>query len=525
MSRRHRSRYTIPLQGGRGGASSGGRLRLAAIVLLLAFAALAFLRRDETPIGSITDDAYYVEMARSLAAGLGPVVQVGPDVPANNPGLFPPGFPLLLSPLAHARPEALDALKLVPWLGALALLGLAWRLARDDDAATRLALLACIALNPWVVTWSVRVVSDLPFAALALGALLLTGRMSGNRPFSFATMAAVILLTGTAMLVRSIGLAVLLAILATLAQRRHWLRAGLLLTGIAATQAVLLLPGWSAGPAWLGDGYRAQLLAHHRGLGERAAFMANNLWGYLRELPVLMIPAFGQPLTAWLGPVAAALQTTLAIILVVLMARGAHHRLRDKSDDSLALLLWYLGFTTLALANFDGWPSGVQTRLLLPLLPLLWWLVLAAVPAGHLRRGIVVVTMVTCLAHNGWRVVHPLGAASVVAGRGFVDPGAGEEWIAANTAATDVVMAGDPLARHVRLNRPVIALGDPDFARMKARAVTFGARWLLLAPSVQGPPGRLDDAGERWGKVLQSEGWTPAWSDSLRAISIYRLPG
>jgi hypothetical protein len=504
---------------------SGARFRLAAIALLLAFAALTVLRRDETPVGSLTDDAYYIEMARSLAAGLGPVVEVGPDVPTGNPGLFPPGFPLLLSPLARAQPEALDALKLVPWLGALALLGLTWRLARDDDAATRLALLACLALNPWVVTWSVRVVSDLPFAALALGALLAARPLSRDRPLSIATMTAVILLTGAAMLVRSIGLAVLLAILATLARRRRWLRAGVLLTGVAVTQAVLWLPGWSAGAAWLSDGYRTQLMAHHRGFGERAAFMAGNLGGYLRELPVVMIPAFGQPLTARLGPAAAALQTMLAVMLLALLLRGAYHRLRDKADDSSALLLWYLGFTTLALANFDGWPSGVQTRLLLPLLPLLWWLVLAAVPAGHRRRGLLAAALLACLAHNGWRVAHPLGAASAVAGRGFVDPGAGADWIADHTAATDIVIATDPLPRHVRLNRPVIALGDPDLARMTAHAARYGARWLLLAPAVHGPPGRLDETGERWREVLQSAGWTPAWSDSLRAVSLYRLPG
>lgn len=504
-----------------------GRARAWLAALVLAFAALSTLRLAEVPVGSLTDDAVYIAMARSIAAGRGPVVQPGPDGPAANPGLFPPGFPLLLSPLARLQPQGLRLFTVVPWLGAAALLALGWRLARDDETAARLALLAGLALNPWLVAWSLRVASDLPFAALAAGALLAATRLVDERAPSKGRYATVILLTGGAMLVRSVGLAVLLAVLATLvirATRRRWRRAGAVLAGVAATQLVLLAPGWSAGAGWLGDGYRAQLVAHHAGIGERAAFMAGNLAGYAREVAALMIPAFGGPLTARLGPAAAAIQAATALGLIAMVALGARRRLRERRDASAALWLWYAGFTLLALANFQGWPSGVQVRLLLPLLPALWWWALAGAPRGRTRAALVVVAALAALGHNAWRVARPLEEASAVAGRGFVDPGDGGAWIAANTGPGDIIIAPDPLPRHVCLNRPVIALGEPDLADMQARAAEHGARWLLLAPSLQGPPRRLDDTGLRWRTLLRQAGWTPAWADSTLAVSVWRLP-
>ncbi len=506
-----------------------GGVRRGLTVVLVAFAVLVALRLDETPVGSLTDDAFYVAMARSLAAGHGPVVQAGPDAPAANPGLFPPGYPLMLAPLAFAQPHGLDLLKLVGVLASLAFVGLAWRLGRDDDSTHSVLILACVALNPWTVAWAGRITSDVPYAAIALAALLLGRGLVDGRAPSPRRYAAVVILAGLAMLTRTIGLAVLLAIVATLLGHRRWARAGVVLVGTAATQLVLLLPGWSAGVLWLGDGYRAQVLAHHAGPGARAAFMAHNLVGYAKELPVLMVPMFGRALDARLGAVAVWLQAAVAVALLALVAIGAVRRHRDAPDDATSpLLLWYAGFTLLALANFDGWPSGVQTRLLLPLLPALWWWALRGAPGAGVRAGLVIVALVACLGHNAWRVARPLEETSARAGHGFVDPGDGAAWIAANTAPGDVLMAQEPLARHVRLDHPVIALGEPgsnapDLAQMEARAARYGARWLLLAPALEGTPRRLDATGARWKALLSGAGRTPAWEDPALAISVYRV--
>ncbi|MBM4132066.1 hypothetical protein FJ250_13755, partial [bacterium] len=190
-----------------------GRALTAAVVL--AFALLVALRFDEAPVGAMTDDAIYVETARSLAEGLGPALNVGPDAPAADPGIFPPGFPLLLAPLALAFPASLAALKAVPLLAALLLLPLCRRLPAPDvgaDAvAARVALPALVLLNPWVVGWAGRVLSDLPYTALSLAALLLFEPWRrAPRPAAGSTL-RLALLAASALLVRSVGLALLLA--------------------------------------------------------------------------------------------------------------------------------------------------------------------------------------------------------------------------------------------------------------------------------------------------------------------------
>jgi hypothetical protein len=158
------------------------------------------------------------------------------------------------------------------------------------------------------------------------------------------------------------------------------------------------------------------------------------------------------------------------------------------------------------------------------LLPALWWWALRGAPGAGARAVLVVVALVACLGHNAWRVARPLEEASARAGHGFVDPGDGAAWITANTAPGDVIMAQEPLPRHVRLGRPVIALGEPDLVQMEARAARYGARWVLLAPSLEGTPRKLDAAGARWQALLAQTGRTPAWQDPARAISIYCLP-
>jgi hypothetical protein len=511
--------------------------RLGLVILLAAFALLAALRLNETPVGSLTDDAYYVAMARSLAAGHGPVVQPGPDVPAANPGLFPPGFPLLLAPLTRLRPDGLGLLKLVPLLGAFALLGLTWQLtARQvfrESTAQRLAVLAGVALNPWLVAWSGRITSDVPFAALALGALLVARPLAGGRDEPGpARYAAVIALTGLAMLTRGVGLAVLLALVTVLVARRRWTRAGIVLAGVALTQSVLLLPGWSAGSLWLGDGYQAQLLTHHAGVVARAAFMWNSLVGYINELATLLVPVFGVALEARLGVlVSAVLRLWVAVVLMGHIVIGVWRtRSTARAGDALPdLLLAYTGFTVLALVNFDGWPSGVQTRLLLPLLPPLWWWAMRGNLFAGSRVLLLGLALLACLGHNAWRVARPLEEASARAGHGFVDPGDGAAWLRAHLEPADVVVAQEPLVRQVRLGRPVIGLpatalgAAANLAALEAHAARYGACWLWLGPSVHGTPRQLDGAGARWQAALAAAGRAPVWSDPALAVSVYRL--
>ncbi|MFT5316754.1 MAG: hypothetical protein ACI9UK_002600, partial [Candidatus Krumholzibacteriia bacterium] len=83
-------------------------------------------RWQEVPIGAVTDDAFYIEMARSIAEGHGPVIATGPDIDPANPQIFPAGFPYLLSPLARLAPHSMVTLSMVPLFAALMTIVATW---------------------------------------------------------------------------------------------------------------------------------------------------------------------------------------------------------------------------------------------------------------------------------------------------------------------------------------------------------------------------------------------------------------
>ena len=522
--------------------------RAATVAVVAAFALLVSLRFDEAPVGAMTDDAVYVETARSLAEGRGPVLQVGPDAPAANPGIFPPGFPLLLAPLALARPDSLAALKAVPLLAGLLLLPLCRRLevpgiagGPDGEAVVaRVVLPALVLLNPWVVGWAGRVLSDLPYTALSLAALLLfESWRRATRPAPGRTL-LLALLAGLALLVRSVGLALLLAMALDLAAGRKWRHLLVLAVPLGLTQAVLLLPGWSSGGAFTAA-YQAQLLGHSDGPGARAAFVAANAAGYLRELPVALWPWFGAPLRRWgeaqgAGGLLAAAQYGAGAALLGLAAMGWRAQRRDpRTRDRSRLWLLYLGLLTLALLNFDGWPSGVQSRLLLPMMPLLYALVLGGVLAlargrvpGRERRWLAAATallLLGSLGHNAWRVVRPLRAAAGAGAEAWADPGAGAGWLRVHAGPDAVVMTTDPLARHVHLRLPAIGCGDTLTApALRRRAARYGAGWLVVGPPGGALPGAADRARTVDTVARTEPGWfPPAWAEPGGSTRIYRL--
>ena len=81
------------------------RTHLTIALVVLTSAVLVLLRLGSMPVGASTDDAYYVEMARSLAEGRGPVIHLHDETGSWPPDVFPPGFPLLLAPLAFGIPS------------------------------------------------------------------------------------------------------------------------------------------------------------------------------------------------------------------------------------------------------------------------------------------------------------------------------------------------------------------------------------------------------------------------------------
>jgi hypothetical protein len=499
-------------------ANRGERIGLVAVIS--GCAVLMALRFNEFPVGAGMDDAYYIELARSLAEGRGPVIHLNGVVPGWNPGLFPLGFPVLLSPLAGWTVTGPAIFKLVPMLAMAFLVPLCLLLARFLNLPNRVALAALVCLNPWTVAYSVRVFSDLPFTAVSLGAVLLFLAQADRPSLGKSRFIALIMVTAAAIMIRSIGLALPVAMSATWLWYRRSGRAFL----FGGCVAVALLPqailNRGTGGGFITTGYHQQLFTGDGQVASRAALLAENLAGYLKELPVVMVPVFGKPLqnlaSGWgLAEAVGVLQGAVGLGLIGAVLWGLI-RLARTHPIAARFLTIYLIVYGGVLLNFSGYPSGVQARLLLPVVPLLFPpLLLVPTRAGGERGSffwpVVALLLIFAVAHNGYRAARPLNSTPDGTGHILIDPGRGAGWIQKHTEPDDVIMVRWPLRQHIHYRRPVTGMGAAKQQDLTQRLKRYEVTHIVLGP---GDPdddmlrlrSLLEAAPARFPSVYEEEG-------------------
>ncbi len=484
------------------------------VVVLLAVLMMA-IRSNETPIGANTDDAYYIEMARSIAEGLGPVLNTGPDVAPTNPDIFPPGLPLLLSPIAKLFPHSLSPMKVLPVFFTLLLIPLCLTLPGPHaDKQTKLMVTALVMLNPWVIAWSGRVLSDTVFAVVSLAALLVFSSMKPDIQQQKRHLLALILLCALAISVRTVGWTVVVTISIILVFRRQfWLVLGFILAVV-----VILVPGWllqSGEVAPISGAYWTQMFT--REAWAVWPLISNNLLHYLAELPMVLVPVFGAPVAGVLtrfgmgGFYLPALVVLGCALFWLICFSAVKFSSQSIEGSRFKIFTLYLVVYGGVLLNFDGYPSGVQTRLLIPVLPILCWFVVVGLREVSFRKFRILPNLVfgmmilAALAHNGWRMAYPLRTSVDAEGRGFVDPGAGAVWIVENTASSDIIMVQEPLQRHIHFRRDVIGFPETiSETDLLAKLNEFGVGIVFLGPSVHFLPNRLDERGTAMLQLMKS---------------------
>lgn len=465
--------------------------------------ALIALRFDEFVVGSTTDDAVYVELSRSLSEGRGPAIHLSECISYHLRQLFPLGYPVLLSGIAWIAPTSIDALKLLSVVATLSTILLLSRLLRPLAATVeRRLLLALVLLNPWTIAYSSRVLSEAVYAACSLAAVLAYVTWRQREAISWHVI-PVGLLVGLTVSVRTVGLAMVGAVLADLVLRRDWRRLGLL----APALALGLLPHVLATQGSLiSDGYQSQVFEHSEEPLLRIATAAHHLVAYLKQLPAALIPAFGDRLQAMaamrgLESAYVAVTSLFGLALLLLIALGLW-TLPDPDDHGYRAMGLYLILYAGAMLNFLSGPLGIQLRFLVPILPLLYIGLLFGISrlAGTMSvRGVHVAIVALAailpvsLAHNIYRVADPMGRSRSHAGRGFVDYARGAETIKQNTPPDAVIMTAYPLERHIHLNRPTVAWPlNPGMGQVLADVQRCHVRFILIAPGDPDSPDELD---------------------------------
>ncbi len=193
---------------------------VAIIALIVGVVALGNL-----PVGGFYDDGLYAILAKALATGQGYHFLNLPGAPAAIH--YPPGYPLLLAFLWKIGPSFPANIVLFKLLNVLVLGVIAWTACRyavhvlmlSPGVAVLATLLGTVTIPILVLT--TMVVSEPLFLALAIPALILGEEMARHEPERREAVWLGIL-CGAAVLVRSIGVMLPIAVLAVWMAHRRW---------------------------------------------------------------------------------------------------------------------------------------------------------------------------------------------------------------------------------------------------------------------------------------------------------------
>ena len=223
------------------------RRALPWIILIAIFSAyiISVIRLHPTNIfGQSEDDAIYFSSAQALAQGRGYTLPSIPGTPSA--AKYPILYPLILSAIWRLSPSFPG--NLVPAIAVTVAFGI-WFLAavffffrsfKTLSDPECLVLTAFCALHPLVIFYSGSILSDIPFAALALTAMVLADHvMQEGSETPYVVLCAI--LAGLSMLMRLFGLPIVAGIIVAAIARQTWRP---LFVFIASISPFVLIVAW-----------------------------------------------------------------------------------------------------------------------------------------------------------------------------------------------------------------------------------------------------------------------------------------
>lgn len=517
------------------------------LLLVLAIAGAVYISAlPAHRVGTWTDDGFYISLAHSLAAGKGMRLIHLPGQPAS--AVVPPGFPLLLSPVAWLLPDRVPAFQWVSLLFALATLPLFYRLAASRLPSTlALAALVLFALNPTIVSASTWVMSEAPFVFFLLLSVMVVERLVAARPVaSWPLLVGAGLATAALLLMRYFGLPVVgTIVLYVLIRLRNWraiafatvVGLGVLVPTVTFGAEAAMARYGSVGTSLLGflsahgssiegPANAAAAVTATTRLSFGAALLRNTGHLLTSALPDTIILLFGGPqVTALFGSLGLAVVPIIVqslISAVIMVGYGLCFRQRITAVE--VIVPTYVLF--LLVVTQGKWQdSGSAFRYIFPIIPFAlvyvlctinwldrlirrqaWWpeaLRHCAVLTGLVAASLLLVY----LARDVQAVGNPVRNR-------IPDISLGATWINEHVAADAVVMAEVPRSSFVYARRVIVPYPDGFYEAdivypgssfcasvecLEAAIDQFGVDYVLISPQlVSGRPFHWSSYTERY---------------------------
>ncbi len=336
-----------------------------AIAAVTAALVLGVFAMNPLVIGAFHDDARYLLLAKSIAEGTGYRFVFVPGAPAGTH--FPPAFPLLLAALwkiAPAFPASVTLFKLLNavLLAAAAFATFTFARSRANLAPWAAAAVAIAFAGSVPILFLDGVLFSEPlFIAALMGALLLGERVADRAaPANIARLAfAAGLAVGGVTMIRTLGIALGVGLVATLVLRKRWLASAFAIGGMA-----LLVVPWQLWTMRHGVDLPAVLYGDYGTYGSWiGAALHTEGNGFIARVALANVRGFGILLDLFaVGGYGIVARSLVAVPLLIALAIGTA-RLAQRAPVSVASAATYLLVVLI-------WP-GTPDRFLWPMWPLL----------------------------------------------------------------------------------------------------------------------------------------------------------
>ncbi len=461
---------------------------LPAVILISAF--LGFLRFNSLQVGTSHDDAHYMILAESLSSGQGYQLINFPRPQIER--AFPPGWPILLSPLTFLFPGNYAILKLLTlalWLTSLILMYKFF--SKRIETPYLEILIGVIAINPLLVGTSVTVMSESAYLLFSL--VVLTLFDSWHNKTESTNYWLIILIAFFALyaqLIRTVGISIFAALIIYFIFSRHFREAGITLGVFSAGAILQTWLNLRNGGSVISAGYESQVF--NSSVIEKIGQMWTNLLGYFNEtLASSLVPMFGEKVISLAGSEILLLANTIIILLTIL---GLIFSLKKFQLMDIYFSIYILAI----LAFWNPRVGSVKVRFLIPIIPFLYFYLIQGTRWGvnkfargisfnsaKIMAGLTVIIVLLLLTRNLQDWQNPVKNQ-------MTDISIGADWISQHAPANAIVMVEDPVPAYIYVRRKTIAYPSTD-QNLEAYLNNQDINYIVISPKLQSPRSTILD--------------------------------
>lgn len=459
-------------------------------MLIMLSAVLGLLRFNSLQLGTSHDDAHYIILAESLSSGQGYQLINFPKPQVER--AFPPGWPILLTPLTFLFPANYTALKLLTlilWLASLFLIHKFF--SKKIESPYLKILTGLIAINPLLVGTSVTVMSETAYLFFSLLMLILFDRWENQQ--AKGNYGLVILIASAALyaqLIRTVGISIFVALLIYFLITRRFREAGLTLGVFGLSLLLQIWMNLRNGGSMISAGYESQVF--NGSVIEKIGQMWSNMLGYFSEvLASALVPAFGDRVTALIGPSIPILANAIIILLILL---GIILTIQKIHLADIYFVIYILAI----LAFWNPRVGSVKARFLIPIIPFLYYYLMQGIKWStnkltknntiYTLRIVIVLTgmlLLLSLARNLQDWISPVREQ-------ITDLSIGADWIAQNAPQSAIIMVTDPIPAYVHIHRNTLAYPSADLD-LDTYLNNQHVDYIVVSPRLQSPRSNLLD--------------------------------